>query len=55
LGDDFAPVSASSRHTGGVNVLLTEGSVRFITNAIDTEIWWGMGSRNRGEMSRPGD
>jgi prepilin-type processing-associated H-X9-DG protein len=39
----------SSNHPGGVNVLMGDGSVQFIQNAIDQHIWWAMGSRNGGE------
>jgi len=41
---DYA--SPRSRHPGGVNVLLSDGSVQFIQDEIDMEIW-----RNLGWMS----
>lgn len=31
--------SARSRHTGGVNVTMGDGSVRFVTNSINSNIW----------------
>lgn len=46
-------ISARSYHTGGVNAALADGSVRFISNAIDQNVWIGLGSINGGEI--PGD
>ncbi len=43
--------AARSRHTGGVMVLLCDGSVRFIGDSIDLSIWRGLGSRNGGEVT----
>jgi prepilin-type N-terminal cleavage/methylation domain-containing protein/prepilin-type processing-associated H-X9-DG protein len=43
-------VPPSSAHTNGVNLLLCDGSVRFITNSIDLATWRGLGSRNGGEV-----
>ena len=37
-------VSARSRHGGGVNVVLGDGAVRFISNSIDTTTWRAIGS-----------
>ena len=45
-----AVMSASSRHTGGVNVLLGDGSVRFVGNGINLMSWRALGSRNGGEV-----
>jgi prepilin-type N-terminal cleavage/methylation domain-containing protein/prepilin-type processing-associated H-X9-DG protein len=42
-------MSASSRHPGGVNVALCDGSVRFIKNTIDRTTWWALGSMNGNE------
>ncbi|MHC2066035.1 DUF1559 family PulG-like putative transporter [Bremerella sp. T1] len=40
--------SPSSMHTGGVNCLLGDGSVRFATETIDLRTWWALGGRNDG-------
>lgn len=40
---------ASSYHTGGVNVGLADGSVRFVTETIDADTWLAAGSKNGGE------
>ncbi|MGO9113807.1 MAG: DUF1559 domain-containing protein [Thermoguttaceae bacterium] len=36
--------TASSRHGGGVNLALADGSVRFISNSVDPVAWWALGS-----------
>ncbi|MFO0795953.1 MAG: DUF1559 domain-containing protein [Gemmataceae bacterium] len=41
----------SSRHTGGVNVLYGDGTVRFAKNSIDLTTWRALGSRNGGEVA----
>lgn len=40
--------AARSRHPGGVNVLLCDGSVRFIGDTINLRTWRALGSRNGG-------
>ncbi len=42
--------TSSSRHSGGVNLALTDGSVRFVTDSIDVPTWWGLGSRDGREI-----
>jgi prepilin-type processing-associated H-X9-DG protein len=42
-------ITASSRHPGGVNVLLGDGSITFISDSIDTQAWWALGTRAGGE------
>ena len=42
-------VPPSSAHTGGVNALLGDGSVRFIQNSINLATWRALGTRNGGE------
>ncbi len=37
--------AARSRHPGGVQVALADGSVRFIPDGIDTDIWKALGTR----------
>ncbi|WP_020474717.1 DUF1559 domain-containing protein [Zavarzinella formosa] len=39
----------SSKHTGGVNALMGDGSVRFVTNGINLATWKALGTRNGGE------
>ncbi|MHC2066653.1 DUF1559 family PulG-like putative transporter [Bremerella sp. T1] len=41
---------ARSRHPGGVNFTLADGSVRFITETVDSQTYHAMGSRNGGEV-----
>ena len=45
-----ATMPPSSRHTGGVNVLLCDGSVRFVSENLDLAVWRGLGTRNEGEV-----
>ena len=49
IGNTHSPITASSRHHGGVNLLLGDGHVRFVTNEIDLGVWRALGSRNGGE------
>ncbi len=49
-----ALTSARSNHTGGVNVLFADGSVRFMRDSIPLATWWAIGTRNGGEVV-PGD
>lgn len=42
--------TASSVHPGGVNVLLGDGSVRFVNENIDQVVWWYLGAGNDGEV-----
>ena len=39
-------VTPTSNHTGGVNVAFADGHVRFVTDDVESNIWWAMGSRN---------
>ncbi len=41
--------AARSRHTGGVNASLCDGSVRFVSNSVALLVWQAMGSMNGGE------
>jgi prepilin-type N-terminal cleavage/methylation domain-containing protein/prepilin-type processing-associated H-X9-DG protein len=42
--------NANSNHSGGVNVLMADGSVRFIKSSIAWTTWWALGTRNLGEL-----
>ncbi len=41
---------ATSYHSGGVNVCLADGSVRFVTESIDPDTWTAAGSISLGEI-----
>ena len=41
---------ANSRHPGGVNVGLADGSVRFVKETVDINAWRALGTRNGGEV-----
>jgi len=43
--------TANSNHVGGVNMLLGDGSVRFVSYSIDLGIWRGLGTISGGEVS----
>jgi prepilin-type N-terminal cleavage/methylation domain-containing protein/prepilin-type processing-associated H-X9-DG protein len=49
-GDYSDPITASSNHSGGVNVGFCDGSVHFIKNSVSLQVWWALGSRNQGEV-----
>jgi prepilin-type N-terminal cleavage/methylation domain-containing protein/prepilin-type processing-associated H-X9-DG protein len=42
--------TASSRHTGGVNLMMCDGSARFVSSEIGRVTWQAMGSRNGEEV-----
>jgi prepilin-type N-terminal cleavage/methylation domain-containing protein/prepilin-type processing-associated H-X9-DG protein len=42
--------SATSNHSGGVNVLLGDGSVKFIKSTISRPVWWALGTKANGEV-----
>jgi prepilin-type N-terminal cleavage/methylation domain-containing protein/prepilin-type processing-associated H-X9-DG protein len=49
-GDNEAFAGARSRHSGGINVLLGDGSVRFIKDSISQPIWFGLNTIRGGEV-----
>lgn len=42
--------SARSQHPAGVNALMCDGSVRFVTRSVDSVAWSVMGTRDGGEV-----
>jgi prepilin-type processing-associated H-X9-DG protein len=42
--------TARSRHMGGVNVSLADGSVRFASNGISLATWQSLGTINGGDV-----
>lgn len=51
-GDQFSQgaLTARSYHPGGVNVVLADGSARFVSQQIDWKVWRGLGSMNGQEI-----
>jgi prepilin-type N-terminal cleavage/methylation domain-containing protein/prepilin-type processing-associated H-X9-DG protein len=43
-------ISARSRHTGGVNVVLCDGSVTFVSNGVNLSVWQALSTMNGGEV-----
>jgi prepilin-type processing-associated H-X9-DG protein len=48
-------VAARSAHGGGVNLMMMDGSVRFLRDSIDLGVWRALGSRSGGEPAHPLD
>ncbi len=48
--DDDASVTASSRHPGIVNVLMSDGSTKAIKGTINVPVWWALGTKGSGEV-----
>jgi prepilin-type N-terminal cleavage/methylation domain-containing protein len=47
----MAPLSnAMSFHPGGVNTMMSDGSVRFIKDSVAQNVWWSLGTRASGEV-----
>ena len=46
----FAAVTSRSYHTSGVNVARMDGSVTFVPDSIDLQIWQSLATRNGGEI-----
>ncbi|XZE21739.1 DUF1559 domain-containing protein [Pirellulaceae bacterium SH449] len=43
-------ITPSSNHVGGIQVSMADGSVQFISDSIDLNVWWALGTRNGGEV-----
>ncbi|MGC8638512.1 MAG: DUF1559 domain-containing protein [Isosphaeraceae bacterium] len=46
----FGMATARSRHFGGVNLLMGDGSTRFVKETISRSVWRALGTRNGGEL-----
>jgi prepilin-type N-terminal cleavage/methylation domain-containing protein/prepilin-type processing-associated H-X9-DG protein len=42
--------NANSNHPGGANVLMGDGSTRFVKSAVAINIWWALGTKSAGEV-----
>lgn len=52
VGDTYAAVTLRSYHTGGVNAVLMDGSVHFITNSIELATYRALGTRAGHEVPK---
>jgi prepilin-type processing-associated H-X9-DG protein len=50
VGTGIGFFSARSRHPGGINASLADGSVRFIKDSISIQTWLALATRSRGEV-----
>ncbi|MDR3638300.1 MAG: DUF1559 domain-containing protein [Isosphaeraceae bacterium] len=50
-GPTYAAITSRSYHPGGVNILLGDGSVRFVKSSIDGWIWRAVGTVAGGEVT----
>ena len=50
INEEGGAHTASSRHSGGVNMVTADGSTHFVTNDIDHLVWSAIGSRNGSEI-----
>tara|TARA_R110002049_G_scaffold4601_4_gene31948 strand:+ start:223206 stop:224375 length:1170 start_codon:yes stop_codon:yes gene_type:complete len=48
--DGMNLVTPSSHHSGGIHCSMADGSVRFLSESIDRNLYWALGSRNGGEV-----
>jgi|GEM_PF-1027725 len=49
-GDTYAAITSRSYHSGGVNVLMLDGSGRFVSDKIGLSVWRALGTRSGGEV-----
>jgi prepilin-type N-terminal cleavage/methylation domain-containing protein/prepilin-type processing-associated H-X9-DG protein len=50
LSKNWTMLDASSNHSGGVNVALLDGSVKFIKDAVSQQTWWALATISAGEV-----
>jgi prepilin-type N-terminal cleavage/methylation domain-containing protein/prepilin-type processing-associated H-X9-DG protein len=48
--EDVGMFNLSSFHAGGANVVMLDGSVRFLKNSLSNTTLWALGSMNQGEI-----
>jgi prepilin-type N-terminal cleavage/methylation domain-containing protein/prepilin-type processing-associated H-X9-DG protein len=48
--DTYGTAPPSSLHSGGVNMTMADGSVRFVKDSISVPTWWALGTKSGGEV-----
>jgi prepilin-type N-terminal cleavage/methylation domain-containing protein/prepilin-type processing-associated H-X9-DG protein len=48
--DVYGSAPPTSNHSGGVNMTMADGSVRFIKDSVSVQTWWALGTRAGGEV-----
>jgi prepilin-type N-terminal cleavage/methylation domain-containing protein/prepilin-type processing-associated H-X9-DG protein len=48
--DDSVFSTVQSNHPGGVNVLMADGSGRFVKNSVSPQTWMALGTKSNGEV-----
>ena len=48
--DPWGTAPPTSFHPGGVNMCMSDGSVRFVKDTVNLQAWWGLGTRNGNEV-----
>jgi prepilin-type N-terminal cleavage/methylation domain-containing protein/prepilin-type processing-associated H-X9-DG protein len=43
-------IPPNSNHSGGVNLCMADGSVKFLKDSVNLQTWWGLGTRNGAEV-----
>jgi len=54
VNNNGGATAASSRHSGGANVAMADASVTFLSENVNIQVWWALGSRDGNEVI-PGD
>ena len=47
--------TATSRHSGSVNVVFCDGSTRSVRGSVSPQVWWALGTRANNEIVSQGD
>jgi prepilin-type processing-associated H-X9-DG protein len=47
---DHGMITASSNHSGGVNVGFLDGFVKFVKDSINQNTWWAIATKDGGEV-----
>jgi len=50
FGGYFGTAPPNSNHSGGVNMCMSDGSVKFVKDSVSQASWWGLGTRSGGEV-----